>query len=188
MATLLILLVVLMLGLSASRIAVQDEKAARNDRDRQLALQAAEAALIDAQLDIEGGTKAPALRIQLFAEPSVNDFAAGCNAGMDNPLLGFCAADEAVSRQVWELIDLSDDSANAATVPYGRFTGRLLQIGRGSLPARLPRYLIERLVDTASGAVADAGARQYLYRITAIGFGARETGSVVLQAVYRRAG
>ena len=188
MATLLILLVVLMLGLSASRIAVQDEKAARNDRDRQLALQAAEAALIDAQLDIEGGAMAPALRAQLFAEPSVSEFAAGCNAGRDNPLLGVCAADEAVSRPVWEHIDLTDDSANAVTVPYGRFTGRLLQVGRGSLPARLPRYLIERLVDTASGTVADAGARQYVYRITAVGFGARDTGSVVLQAMYRRAG
>lgn len=182
------LLVVLMLGLSASRIAVQDEKAARNDRDRQLALQAAEAALIDAQRDIEGGAMTPALRAQLFTTPSANELAYGCNTGVDNPLLGVCIAEEITSRPAWEQLDLTDASLSAATVPYGRFTGRFLQTGRGSLPARLPRYLIERIMDTAAGTAADAGAHQYLYRITAIGFGARETASVVLQVVYRRAG
>jgi len=49
----LVMVVALMLGLSGARIALQEERAARNDRDRKTAFQAAEAALLDAQRDIE---------------------------------------------------------------------------------------------------------------------------------------
>ena len=46
--SLLMLVAVLVLGISAAQIALQGEKASRNDRDRQIAFQAAEAALMDA--------------------------------------------------------------------------------------------------------------------------------------------
>ena len=72
------------------------------------------------------------------------------------------------------------------TVPYGSFTGRHLQTGGGPLPAHPPRYLIELLADSAPGAGADRDGLRYLYRITAMGFGARETTRVMLQSFYRK--
>ena len=53
LVTLLMLVVVLLLGIAAAQIALQGEKSSRNDRDRQIAFQAAEAALLDAEMDIE---------------------------------------------------------------------------------------------------------------------------------------
>jgi type IV pilus assembly protein PilX len=49
---LLMLVVLLMFGIAAVRIGLQGEKASRNWRDRQIAWQAAEAAMLDAEYDI----------------------------------------------------------------------------------------------------------------------------------------
>jgi type IV pilus assembly protein PilX len=49
---LLMLVVLLMLGIAAVRIGLQSEKISRNWRDRQIAWQAAEAALLDAEYDV----------------------------------------------------------------------------------------------------------------------------------------
>jgi len=72
---LLVMAVALMLGLSGARIALQEERAARNDRDRKAAFQAAEAALLDAQRDIEqpasAGQRRPARRAAGFGGASV---------------------------------------------------------------------------------------------------------------------
>ena len=52
--TLILLIVVTVLGLAASRIVLMSEKTSRFDRDTQIAFQAAEAALVDAEIDIQG--------------------------------------------------------------------------------------------------------------------------------------
>ncbi len=49
---LLLLVIVSMLGAASMQIAGMGEHGARNDRDMQLALQSAEAALIDAEVDL----------------------------------------------------------------------------------------------------------------------------------------
>ena len=54
-----LLVIILLLGISAAQMALQGEKAARGERDRQIAFQAAEEALVDAQNDIEGLPGAP---------------------------------------------------------------------------------------------------------------------------------
>ena len=51
---LLILVVVSILGVSGIQISMMGERGTRNDRDQQVAWQAAEAALVDAEFDIEG--------------------------------------------------------------------------------------------------------------------------------------
>jgi uncharacterized membrane protein len=51
--SLLMLIVVLMLSISLAMVSLQGEKASRSDRDRQIALNAAEAALKDAEMDID---------------------------------------------------------------------------------------------------------------------------------------
>ena len=50
----LILVVVSILGVSGIQVAMMGERGTRNDRDQQVAWQAAEAALMDAEFDIEG--------------------------------------------------------------------------------------------------------------------------------------
>ena len=53
---LLMLILVMLLGVSAAQMGLQGEKATRGERDREVAFQAAEDALTDAERDIQGGT------------------------------------------------------------------------------------------------------------------------------------
>lgn len=128
------LTIVMLLGVASAQTALMNEKSSRNDRDRQFAFQAAEAALHDARLHLTDMRATPA----------------------------------AFSEQT----DSSGD--------YGRYSGRLFPHGAASLTARMPHYRIELL-----GRTADAVRR---YRITAVGFGVRESTRVTLQAIYAMPG
>jgi Tfp pilus assembly protein PilX len=172
---LLLMLAVLMLAVSAARIALNAGKSARLERERHIALQAAEAALADAERDIAGGAEPASARAAALAAGSAAAFAEGCGRTGDG--LGLCRARAAPAPPAWQAADLAGDAA----VPYGRFTGAGMPTGSGLLPARAPRYIIERLAPPGSGTAA------ILYRITAIGFGSHESARVVLQSVYRRA-
>lgn len=185
--SLLMLVAVLLLGISAAQISLQGEKASRNDRDRQIAFQAAEAALQDAEMDIENSPDAKS-RSSLFSEnPVISNFIDGCGAGDSNTNLGLCATASPGSSPIWLKVDFTDaDSSTTKSVPFGNFTGQTLQTGKGSLPSKLPRYIIEVLGYNAAGAVTDAESKKYFYRITAMGFGARASTQVVLQAFYRK--
>lgn len=169
------MLVVLMLGVSAARAALSAGRSARIERDRHVAMAAAEAALTDAERDIEGAAGASSPRTALFNSGAA--LADGCGRGADD--LGLCRAARPPFAPVWQQVDLAGNAG--VTVAYGSFTGAEMATGSASLPARLPRYIIERLPQ--EGAAAAAGA---LYRITAIGFGAVTTTRVVLQSFYRK--
>jgi type IV pilus assembly protein PilX len=185
---LVMLLATFMLGVSATRIAVENERAARGARDRQVALESAESALIDAQIDIEHSPDSTLSRSALFSPDRGDGFVDGCGAGLNNLALGLCTRyDEATPA--WVRVDLAEPTSSAArTVAFGRFTGRRLPTGAGALPARLPRYLIELLPFQQAGYSAAAGQVGALYRITAMGFGAHEATRVVLQTFYRKIG
>lgn len=187
--SLLMLIVVLLLSISAAQTALQGEKASRNDRDRQVALQAAEAALMDAELDIEGSPDAAKSRSEIFGPRSRMGFEVpGCGAGSGNRYLGLCGRVEDGGTPMWKSVDLLDTSDNAKTVPYGRFTGQSFQTGYGSLPAKPPRYLIEQVVYNKAAEGAEKEDATYFYLITSIGFGMRDTTQVVLQTFYRKDG
>ena len=182
-----LLVIILLLGISAAQMALQGEKAARGERDRQIAFQAAEEALMDAQNDIEGLPGAPG-RSSLFAPGSAAGFADGCG---EAGALGLCLPAAPDAPALWLSTDLDGAEAGSRTVPYGQFTGAVMQTGQGFLPSRRPRYLIELLPFHPPGAQATAMAgglatESYVYRITAIGFGARESTQVVLQSYYRK--
>jgi type IV pilus assembly protein PilX len=185
--SLLMLVAILLLGISAAQIALQGEKASRNDRDRQIAFQGAEAALMDAEMDIENST-ATGSRSKIFARDSKEGFADGCGAGTDSTYLGLCtrAADGALP--VWKTVNFLDQSKNAKSVPYGQFTGQFYETGKGSLPERKPRYIIELMTYNRAGEGASQEDVTYFYRVTAIGFGTRSTTQVVLQTFYRKDG
>lgn len=182
-----LLVIILLLGISAAQMALQGEKAARGERDRQIAFQAAEEALVDAQNDIEGLPGAPG-RSSLFAPGSAAGFADGCGEG---GALGLCLPAAPDAPALWLSTDLDGADAGSRAVPYGQFTGAVMQTGQGFLPSRRPRYLIELLPFHPPGAQATAMAggmatESYVYRITAIGFGAQESTQVVLQSYYRK--
>jgi Tfp pilus assembly protein PilX len=188
LTALFVVIAVLIVGVSAAQTALNAEKSARNERDRHIAFQAAEAALIDAEYDIEGGSDPGSARASLFARGSAIGFAAGCGRGQQSVNLGLCMRAPAALAPAWLAAELSDAAGSAAvSIPYGKFTGAALPAGSGVLPARVPRYIIELMPLASAG--EDAGERDgNFYRITAIGFGTRDTTHVVLQSFYRKVG
>ncbi len=182
--TLCVVMVVMLMGASAVRTALNAERAARGERDRQIALQAAEAALADAERDIEGGSNGGSTRAALFAPGSTEGFVAGCGLG---PALGLCLRVPEPGLPAWQSAALMAVGSEARAVEYGAFTGAYMPFGRGTLPARLPRYIIELMPYARAGHDASTPAGNF-YRITAIGFGASDVTCVVLQSFYLKAG
>lgn len=170
LTALLLMLAVLMTSVAAARTAISGARAAGHERDRMLALQAAMAALADAEHDIEGGLDPGSARAAALASATPAAFAAGCRGGA--PYDGLCdrAPDAA---DIFAM--LADEDGPA--VPLGSFTGASIPAGAGALPARAPRYLVERMP-------SDAGA--LLYRVSALGFGSVATTQVAVQAYYRK--
>lgn len=185
LVALLMLIAVLLLGASAARMAILGEQAARAERDRYVALQAAEDALADAEREVNGSAASSPARTALLVGGNGLGFAPGCGLGEDNPGLGLCAHAAGDAAPVWQTVDIGDDGASSRSVPFGRFTGAGMETGKGFLPFRRPRYIIERVPYHPPG--EDAGETHYFYRVTAIGFGAREGTEVVLQGSYRKA-
>lgn len=181
---LFMLIAILLLGAAAAQLALQGEKAARGERDRHIAFQAAEEALMDAENDIEGASGAPG-RSAMFRLDSAQGFVDGCGEGAANPNLGLCLRSAQGQAPVWQTVDISNDAASTMkSVPYGKFTGAAMETGEGFLPFKRPRYIIELVVpDAVDGAAPVSG---HLYRVTAIGFGSRPTSEVVLQSFYRK--
>jgi type IV pilus assembly protein PilX len=185
---LIFLMLVSLLAVSAAQTGIQEQKAARNLRDRELAFQAAEAALQDAETDIQQAPDRPRSRSALFSRDSATGFPSSdepvCQRGDGNPWQGLCRAPLMAEAPAWLDTDLAAD-AQDVTVRFGRFTGHTMQTGAGALPARPPRYQIELLRDRQPG--TNPQSPQYFYRVTAIGFGVDAKNQVVLQSFYRKA-
>ena len=209
---LMMLIVIIILGISSSQMAINEERSARNTRDRQIAFQAAEAALKDAEFEILGMT-APVCAVPgqhghgrtnsqiCFNEAS--SFVANCGASPSSSW-GLCAFNSAAPAYLSANVNFSADAAGGSTpvtVPYGQFTGASypsqMSAGMGGLPISRypPRYIIESvpknvayysITDTSNTTVASAaagGAGRSMFRITAMGFGANPNSQVVLQSV-----
>ena len=173
-SALMLMLAAMVIGVAVARGASMLRAAAHNERDRDVAQAGAEAALRDAERDIAGASDAMPERRAHFGPGGAAAFVDGCGRGADD--LGLCRA---ASPPAWQVLDLVQAN-HPAVVPYGRFTGAALAVGRGVLPARAPAYVIERIMPP--GTTAQQGS---FYRITAIGFGTRASTRVVLQSVYR---
>jgi type IV pilus assembly protein PilX len=163
----------MVIGVAITRGAFVLLASARNERDRDVAQAAAEAALRDAEHDIAGAAGVPPGRAAHFGPAGGPAFVDGCGHGAED--LGLCRAR---SPPAWQTLDLADPD-DAALVPYGHFTGAVLAVGRGA-PARLPAYVIERIAPP--GATARMGS---FFRVTAIGFGTRASTRVILQSLVR---
>ncbi|MYM68284.1 pilus assembly protein PilX [Pseudoduganella sp. FT55W] len=162
LVSLVLLIMVMLLGVSAAQLSLQGEKAARGEHDRDVAFLAAEDALKDAERDIEDTS---------------DPFAEDCGAGRyQRAAVG--------KTPVWQRVDVA---GGACVVDYGARTAAAMPTGQGFLPFKRPRYVIERMECHQPGDDASAGALpHYCYRVTAIGFGARPETEVVLQSVFSK--
>lgn len=191
------------IAIVSARLAVQGEAMARNQLDNQVARQAAEAALRDAERDL------------LLASGTVARPNAICARGTERPVLGSLPPDQACTRGQCAYSEASRLSANFATAktaaaaePWwpvasgGRwnnnlsskpsrldarsanlcdsFTGGVpVGVFTGAAPivgvVQQPEYLIEHI----------GRAQQIIFRITARGYGYRQGTEVVLQSYFR---
>jgi type IV pilus assembly protein PilX len=168
---LVLMLVTMLVGVAICRTVFAAIASSRAERERGIAREAAEAALVDAERDIAG---ADAVRATLFTATGAAAFVDACGRGGNSR--GLCLATSPTS---WETLDLAEPG-HPALVPYGYYTGAAMGTGKGMLTARLPGYLIERIVPPGA-----SPAMGQFYRITAIGFGSHATTRAVLQSVYR---
>lgn len=169
MITILLMMVVLAaLALSGMTSSVVQEHMAGNARDHNLALQAAESALRDAEADIEAnlGLDSP--------------FKADCTGGLCVP--PSMASSAPTSNPLWKTIDWSTGKSRA----YGSATNAPALPGLASQP----RYIIEQLpvLPPTTGLSANLGSAGEVppqaFRITARATGQRATTVVILQATY----
>lgn len=197
----MILIVVSVLGVGGIQIAMMAERGTRNDRDMQIAWQAAEAALIDAEYDIEGQpASATNKRNVIFERGGVklDQFISGCNNSDSNKNNGLCKPElNSDGKPAWLAVDFSadkDSDVDAKTVEFGKYTGRGFPSGpKGIQSAKKPRYVIEALLDshgansfrTTDPNGPEGNGSSYVYRITAMGFGPNKETQSVLQVIYR---
>lgn len=167
------LFILAMLGLAAMQGATLEEKMAGNQRDRNVAFEAAEAALRDAEQDILASGRIV----------GATGFISDCNS--DSNYLGLCLPSSSLTP-IWESLDWKDSASPAYYVTYGAKTGA------SAWPnvVRQPRYIIEwqpnlRGSDLGVDHYGSTPSSKSQYRITAIGYGLTDSSEVRLQSVYR---
>jgi type IV pilus assembly protein PilX len=205
--SLLFLMVTTLIATGVWRLAVQQETMTGLERDYQIAFEAAEAALVDADIDIFGlcarsdaaGTAAactPRVKVGStdFGLEGATGF--GASTGEIPPPgscseTGLCLANTTVvgqmkviaSQPTMGILDGSAAASEGKRVIFGTYTrepnnpAQLLP-----LVAAQPAYLIEHVVPGGSGSASANGDKNYLYRSTAIGYGRRADTRVILQS------
>ena len=166
--SLLFMVAALILGVSVMSINVMQERMIGNTKDRELAMQAAEAALRDAELDISNN-----IRVNTA-------FSISCT-------LGLCTAPS--QRGTPSPLPVQDQPgfswADAAKVrTYGQYTA----VEPFPKVAAQPVYVIEKLgnmgVPIGESELDRGGAGPLAYRITSRAVGGRADTVVILQSVY----
>lgn len=154
---LIFLLIITLIGVAALSGNTLEERMAGNTRDINIALQAAEAALRDAETDVVAN---------ITPESGFNST---CSTGL-------CAL-RSDSTPWWSA------SPGPTWRNYGSSTGATALGGVGHQPA----YIIEQPTKLAGQSIiigAKPTSSAWAYRITAIGYGNRAETRVVLQSVY----
>lgn len=173
---LLILVVMTLIGVTAMTTTSLENKMAGNLKDWNLALQAAEAALRDAETDIattgrvSGVTNAVDNCATLLSSPAERD--------------GQCTSSPGAPTNIWQTIDWTDGAATVKYVKYGRWTSAAGYTTSEGYSA-LPRYIIEPVDDLGKpGAPADFPHKIKTFRVTAVGYGGSNLANVMLQSTY----
>lgn len=160
---LIFLIVLALLGIGAMSINAMEERMAGNSRDLNLAFQAAESALRDAELDV------------LKNITPASGFDSACTNGLCLP--------PTVSTPLARTIDWTNSGITRA---YGAKTGALPL----TFVSAQPKYIIELLSTLPAGtgqslAVGIKPASDGVaYRITALGIGGRPESRIILQSIF----
>lgn len=172
---LIFLVVLTLLGISAMQGTLLQEKMTAYLRDREVAFEAAEAALRDAEADIMSGRVSGA-----------TGFVTGCNTA--SLYKGLCLP-STTATPVWDTVDWGSTSSLSPTLSYAVLYGSMTS---SSVSTNLPgvstasRYIIEVLPNLRNIDLGvENAARKYQYRITARGYGANPNTVVTLQSLYR---
>jgi len=172
--TLVLMLATLGLGVAVMGVNVMEERMIASTKDRDLALQAAEAGLRDAEQDIASNVS-----------PSTA-FTDSCTNGLCTPPSQRDALASLASSPVDDAGLGFDWSSDANVRIYGQYTGG----AQFPSVAQQPRYVIEKFsyLGTPAGESVVLGAEPTApgvgYRITARATGARPETVVVLQSIY----
>lgn len=154
----LFLVILGMLGVTTMTGTTLQERMAGNTRDRDIAMQAAEAALRDAERDLTNTSTT-------FRVINVGMFTAGCAGGL-------CTEGAPILTNI-------DDATKSAF--FGQFSTELALQGT----AQQPRYIIELLAAMPPQLPAPPAGQQIRnFRITAKGFGRNASTVVILQTVF----
>lgn len=169
--TILVMMVVLMsLALAGMNSGIVQERMAGNARDRNIALQAAEAALRDAEADIEANLTA------------ASAFVSACTGGLCLP--PSMTSTSPTSQPLWQTIDWSASAGKSRA--YGSATGATALPGLSAAP----RYIVELLpvMPPQAGQSANLGSAEEVsaqaFRVTARATGLRASTVVILQSTY----
>lgn len=165
---LVFLVALTLIGLAAMNNNVMQEKMAGNGKDSNLAFQAAEAGLRDAETDISVNINASSA------------FGQSCTNGLCTPPTTWATP---TSTSIWKLVNWGSPSD---TRSYGQYTGN------PALPdvAAQPLYVIERLSSLPAppgksvGLGIKGASNGTAYRVTVYATGARPQTHVVLQSIY----
>jgi len=182
---LMFLVLLTIIGVSSISGVTLEEKMAGNLYQQNLAFQAAESALRDAEIDLESGIGGTCTATSIVGCAGARDpmtiatnFANNCSAAF---LSGVCRQ-PAIPAATWqtEIVTASgwDWTEVNKTVSYGMYTGAPPLTG----VSRQPRYVIEYLQEKDD--VSTTPTTRY-FRISARGWGANANTNVTLQTVYR---
>ena len=178
---LMFLIVLTLLGLSTMRGTTLEERMAGNSRDYNTALQAAEAALRDAEADLKGTGVTTVRTITATSFPVTligTATPSGCAAG------GLCIIVNETT-QLYKTSSVDWSPSGTTSTLYGSNTGATPISGLSAQP----RYMME-LMQFADGKNKDrvtgaSGNVDFFYvRITARGWGANSQTQVTLQEVF----
>ncbi len=156
--SLVMLLLLTLIALTGMQTTGLEEKMVTNMRDNNIAFQAAEAALRDAEKDLLAG------------RPSITAFDASCTNGL-------CYTGQNGIANIWD-----DGNKVANAVSYGANTNTIaIPVPPITDVIAQPRYLITAFKVQIPGA---ASGWKYMYQITAIAQGGQSTTQSILTEVY----
>ena len=172
--TMVLMLATLGLGVAVMGVNAMQERMIGNTKDRDLALQAAEAALRDGEQDVANNVS------------SSTAFTDTCTNGLCTPPAQRDALGALASLPVADSRLGFDWTVDAMVRRYGQYTGA----AQFPSVAQQPRYVIEKYsyLGTPAGESVVLGSEPVApgvgYRITARGVGARPETVVILQSIY----
>jgi type IV pilus assembly protein PilX len=172
---LIFLVILTLLGITAMQTGILEERMAGNSRDRNIAFQAAEAALRDGEKDTQcksSGRSIGCISGMTGADQYCTEGLC-CQVGtsgltcVDPPAPGFYTQ---LPTTLHSVASGSGVTVYEGSVPYGHYTGA------AALPVpKQPNYIIEPYRSQGSN----------YYRISALGFGQNSSTTVTLQEVYK---